>query len=154
MIISKIQKLLGKSSSWIIASVLAHSINISKRKPLKMTAVISNYQKNLPSKKRFWLTFKILIMNVLHGVWSDIYILQIIIQEQFEKTTKILQKNLILKTWNIPLKSKIFTKLKKRSVFGYENKENNSNYVSNTFKRHFDLLLMGEDKRHDILIND
>ena len=37
------------------------------------------------------------------------------------------------------------------SVFGYENKEKYPVCVSNTFKRNFDLLLIGEDKR---LIND
>ena len=61
-------------------------------------------------------------MNALNGVWSDIYILLIIIQQELEKLTKILQENFILKAKHFQLKSEIFTKLKKfaLSAFVYQ----------------------------------
>ena len=34
-----------------------------------------------------------MIMNVLNGVWSDIYILQIIIQPELGKLKNVLQEN-------------------------------------------------------------
>ena len=60
------------------------------------------------------------------------------------------------------LKSEIFFKIKKKkkcidiSVFGYENKENYSIYLSkNIFKKNFDLLLIQENhKRNYFFIND
>ena len=36
-----------------------------------------------------------MIMNALNGAWSDIYILQVNIQQELEIMTNILQKNLI-----------------------------------------------------------
>ena len=68
----------------------------------------------------------------------------------------------ILRISNFLSKLEIFTKLKKKkncisiSVFGYKKKEKYPIYVSkNTFKRHVDLLLIGEEgKRHYVLIKD
>ena len=54
-----------------------------------------------------------MVINALNGVWSDVYILQIMIQQ---KLTKILQDNFILKTQNFLSKLEIFTKLKRRIV--------------------------------------
>ena len=50
----------------------------------------------------------------LNGVWLDTYIMQIIIQKELEKSTEILQENLILKTQNFLSKLDIFKKLKKK----------------------------------------
>ena len=44
-IITKIQKSLGKDSSWIIDSVINHTISVSKYNPLA-EAVLSNFQEN------------------------------------------------------------------------------------------------------------
>ena len=55
-------------------------------------------------------------MNALHGVGSDIYILQIIIQQQFDKSTKILHNNLILKT-KFPVKIRDFQKVEKKELY-------------------------------------
>ena len=52
-------------------------------------------------------------MNALNGVSSDIYTLQVTMQEKLQKLKKILQKILILKTYNFQSKLEIFTKLKK-----------------------------------------
>ena len=52
-------------------------------------------------------------MNALNGVSSDIYTLQVTMQEKLQKLKKILQKILILKTYNFQSKLETFTKLKK-----------------------------------------
>ena len=78
----------------------------------------------------------------LNGVWLDTYIMQIIIQKVLEKSTEILQENLILKTQNFLSKLDIFKKLKKKkncidiSVFGFENKRKKSNLcVTQNFQK-------------------
>ena len=38
-------------------------------------------------------------MNALNGAWSDTSILQIITQQELQKLTKVLQRNLILKVF-------------------------------------------------------
>ena len=55
-------------------------------------------------------------MNALNEVWSDIYILQIVIQQEFQGFTKILHENVNLKTQNLSSKLETFTKLKKTIV--------------------------------------
>ena len=47
-------------------------------------------------------------MSALNGVWSDMYILEIRISKKLEKSAKVLQENLILKTWHFPSKKKTF----------------------------------------------
>ena len=42
--------------------------------------------------------YSVLIFNVLNGVWSDIYIMQIIIQQKLEELTGRLEINKISKT--------------------------------------------------------
>ena len=68
--------------------------------------------------------------------------MQIIIQKELEKSTEILQENLILKTQNFLSKLDIFKKLKKKkncidiSVFGFENKSKKSNLcVTKNFQK-------------------
>ena len=79
-IISNIQKSPGKGLGWIIDSVVDHTINISKYKPLSGGSYIK-LLKELDHPKKVLLIFKILIiLNALNSVWSDTYILQIIIQ--------------------------------------------------------------------------
>ena len=58
-----------------------------------------------------------MIMNALNGVWSDIYIRQITIQEELQKLAKLFLKELILNCITI-------------SVIGYEKKEKYLIYVS------------------------
>ena len=66
------------------------------------------------------------------------------------KLTKILLKNLFLKT-NFPVKTRDIYKVVKKnsigiSVFGYDNKEKHPIYVSKKYYegKHFDLILIGE----------
>ena len=95
MIIPKIQKFIGKGLGWIIDSVVDLNNNVSKYKPLDGSSYIK-LPKELshPKKEKFKLIFKIsMIMNSLNGVWSDIYILQIIIQYELERFTEILPDN-------------------------------------------------------------
>ena len=76
---SNIQKSLAKSPDWIIDSALDHTNNISQYKLLSGSSSIK-LSKELDHPKKVSLTFKILmIINVLNGVWSNTYILQIII---------------------------------------------------------------------------
>ena len=91
---------------------------------------------------------------MLNGVCSDIYTLHINIQQELER---LLQENLILKIWNSQSKLEIFTEFERRGrVFGYESKVKYPVYMSrNTFKRHVDLLLMGDEERRDyVFIKD
>ena len=74
-----------------------------------------------------------MIMNYLNGVWLDIYILKIIFQSELEKSTKILQESLILKT-KFPVKVRDIHKIEKKnsisiSVVGYEKKKKYPIYV-------------------------
>ena len=55
----------------------------------------------------------LIIMNAANDVWSDTYILHILIQQELEKMLKILLENLILKTKNVSSKLEIITNLKK-----------------------------------------
>ena len=75
------------------------------------------------------------------------------------KAVKILQRDLILKTYNV--QRDIHRNLKKKnsigiSVFGYENKVKYPIYVSNKCKhKHVDLLLIGAGKKEQyVLIKD
>ena len=66
-------------------------------------------------------------MIALNGVWSDISILQTIIEES-QKLINILQRDLVLKT-KFPVKIREIHKIDKKnsihiSAFGYENKKN------------------------------
>ena len=57
-----------------------------------------------------------MIMNPLNVVWLDIYILQIIIQQELEQLTKILQENLILK---FPVKIRDIHKIEKKELYSH-----------------------------------
>ena len=103
-----------------------------------------------------------MIINDLNGVWLDTYILQIMIQQELEKLTKIFKENLILKANKFQSKLEIFTKLKKKKkkkglhryllMFLVMKLRKN---IKSTFKRLVDLLLIrGESKRHYVHIND
>ena len=55
-----------------------------------------------------------MIMNALNGVWLDTYIQQILIHEELEKLTKILQKKKYdFKEIKFPIKTKDIHKFKK-----------------------------------------
>ena len=100
-----------------------------------------------------------MILNAWNGVWSDTYILQIIIPEELEKLQRFCKK-LDFKDIKFIVNVRDIHKTEKNnsigiSVFGYENKKKYPICVSNnTFKRHIDLLLVvEEDKRHYVLPN-
>ena len=133
IIISQIQRSLGKSSGWITDLVINHNISISK------------YNLLIPAK--IWLLFKILmIVNAPNGVYSDTYSLQIIIQEKLKTLTKILQNDLMLKTWNFQSKLETFTKIERKnsiaiSIFLHESNVKYPIYVSkNVVKKNMLIL--------------
>ena len=73
-IISNIQKSLGKSFGWNIDSVVDHTANVSKWKPLSGRSYM-RLPKELDHPKSFCLIFKILIIiNAMNCTWSYIYI--------------------------------------------------------------------------------
>ena len=113
-----------------------------------------------------------MIINALNGVSSDTLILQIIIQQELEKLTKILQRD-DFKDIHFPVKTRDLHKIEKKncmgiSVFGYENKSvddkfskpfksylgkdavynfvssmiEESKYCSDVMKKHFDKELV------------
>ena len=93
-----------------------------------------------------------MIINALNGVWSDIYILQSITQEQSDKDVS---KRLDFKDLKFPVKIRDVKNSINISVFGYENKEKHPVYVSRKCceDKHLDLLLIGEgEKKHYVLI--
>ena len=95
-----------------------------------------------------------MIINALNGVWSDIYILQSITQEQSDKDVS---KRLDFKDLKFPVKIRDVKNSINISVFGYENKEKHPVYVSRKCceDKHVDLLLIGEgEKKHYVLIKD
>ena len=83
------------------------------------------------------------------------------IQEELQKLTKILQKKSDFKDGKFPFKVRDIHKIEKKNpiairVFDYENKEKYQIYVSKKCceEKHVDLLLIGEGKKHYILIKD
>ena len=97
MIISSIWKSLGKGLGWIVDSVVNHTNVILKYKPLAGSSYIKLHKVSNHSKKGLINNqnidenecFKRCLVRYLHP--------QIIIQQESEKSTKILQDNLILK---------------------------------------------------------
>ena len=75
-------------------SVLDYTINILKQKSLSGSSYIKLPQKLDHPKKGLFniqlLMMMMMMMNALHVAWSDIYILQIIIQQKFKKLTRTL----------------------------------------------------------------
>ena len=99
-------------------------------------------------------------MNTLDGVWSDIYILQIINEHELGRLTKILQGELDFKNIKFLVKIRYIHKIEKKNcisirVFGYENNKNIHSICQICCEeKHIDLLLIEEeDKRHYVLIN-
>ena len=69
IIISNIQKSLGKGSDWIIDLVIDHTISISKYNPLAGKSYTKLLKELYHPRKRL-IFLKMMIMNALHGVWS------------------------------------------------------------------------------------
>ena len=100
-------------------------------------------------------------MYALNGVLSDIYIVQIIIQNELEMLIEILQQNVILKDIKFLVKVRDIHKNEKKdctniSVFlVMKTRRNIQSMSKNAFIRHVHLLLIGEEsKRHFVLIKD
>ena len=135
-IIKNIQKFLGKCSSWIIDSVIDHTISISKCNPLGGSSYIKlpkelghpliNIQ-NIDDNECFqWCLVRYLNPADHHPA-------------KVTKADKDFPKRLDFKNIIFQPKLETFTKLKIKkkkknsidtSVFGYENKEKHSIYVS------------------------
>ena len=91
-------------------------------------------------------------MNASNSIWLDINILQSITQQQFERLTNFMEKNLTHFTdIKFTVKVKDIHKIERKkfitgSVFGYENKKKSHNLcVKKCYEeKHVDLLIIEE----------
>ena len=120
-IVSNIPKPLGKGSDWITDSIIDHTINISKYKPLALAKRMRPSKKRIDQYSKYCLNecFKWGIVRYLNPV-----------DHNPRRTTKADFKNMkfpvnIRDIYKIE-KEKNFTRT---SVFGYENKEKHTIYV-------------------------
>ena len=152
-VITNIQISLGKGSSWIIDSVIDHTISISKNNPL----VGSSYIK-LPKELEHPRKGLINIQNIddnEYFKWSIVTYLNPADNHPARITNndKILLKRLILEDMmKFTVKVRDINKIEKKnsisiSVFGYENKEKHPFYVSKKCceENRVDLLLIEEE---------
>ena len=100
----------------------------------------------------------LIIINALNGVWLDTWILN---PRIITKVDKAFSKRLISKDIKIPVKIREIQKIEEKNaigitVFGNENKEKYQIYISKQCceEKHVDLLLVGEEKKHFVLIKD
>ena len=84
MIISNIQKDIGKGSSLIIDSVIDCIINISNYNILAGDGFIKLQKELNHAKKGLVLIKTFMVINALNGVYSDVYIFQIILRQKLE----------------------------------------------------------------------
>ena len=92
-IVPNIRQFLGKDLDYIIDSVLDHNIEIPNYNPLSGSICIK-LSKELNHPNKVSLIFKVsMIMNALNGVYSDTYILQIIIQQELGRLANYLETN-------------------------------------------------------------
>ena len=126
-ITENIQRFLEKSSCWIIDSIIDHSISNSKYKPLAGSSYIK-LPKELDHPRKSLINiqnsddnecFKWCLVRYLNPANHH--------PGRITKLTKILQRDLILKTLNFQKKNRDIHKIEKKnsigiSVFGYENK--------------------------------
>ena len=99
-----------------------------------------------------------MIINALNGAWLDTWILN---PRIITKVDKAFSKRLISKDIKIPVKIREIQKIEEKNaigitVFGNENKEKYQIYISKQCceEKHVDLLLVGEEKKHFVLIKD
>ena len=134
-IISKIQKLLGKGSNWIIDSVIDHTISISKYNHLagssymKLPEELNHPRKGLINiqnidDNEFFKWSLVKYLNPADRNWARVI-----------KADKEFAKTFLLKNISFLVKIRDIHKIEKKnsigiSVFGYENKEKNPIYVS------------------------
>ena len=161
-IIANIQKSLGKTSVWIIDSVIDHTISISKYNPLARSSYIKlpkeldhprkgliNIQNNDDDNESFkWCLVRYLNLANHHPA-------------RITKPDKDFAKALDFKDIKFPFKIRDIHKIEKKnsigiSVFGYENKEKHRIYVSKQCceEKHVDLLLLGDGEKKHVLIKD
>ena len=100
-----------------------------------------------------------MITNVLNSVWSNIYILQIIIR--ISKVSKVFARELDFKCIKLSVRVRDMHKIGKNncisiSALGFKNKAKYRIYESkNSSKIHINLLLIVKGgKRHYVLIKD
>ena len=156
IIITNIQKSLGKGSGWTIDSVTDHTISISKYNPLAGSSYIK-----LPEELDHPRKGLINIQNIDDNEcskWSLVRYLNPADHSpaRITKADKEFAKKLDFKDINFQSKLETFAKLKKKkknsidtSVLGYENKEKQTIYVS---KKCCLLLIEKEGKRQYVLI--
>ena len=85
-VISNIKNFLRQGSRWTIDLVIEININISKYTLLAGSSYIKLPKELNHSTKGFINILNIQIMNdTLNGVWSDIYIPKIVIQQEIER---------------------------------------------------------------------
>ena len=147
-IISNIQKSLGKCSGWIIDSAIDYTISISKYNPLAGSSYIK-LCKELDHPRKGWIN----IQNTYDECfkWSIVRYLNPANHhpERITKSNRDFAKKLDFKGIKFPVKIRDIHKIEKKnstgiSVFGYENKEKHSIYVSKKCceEKHVDLLLI------------
>ena len=137
IIISNIQKSLGKGSGWIIDSVIDHTISISKYNPLAGSSYIK-LPKELDHPRKGLINiqntddnecFKWCLVRYLNP--ADYH------PATITKANKDFANRLDFKDMKFPIKIRDNQKIQKEnsigiSVFGYENKEKHPIYVSKT----------------------
>ena len=147
-IISNIQKSLGKASGCIIDLVIDHIITISKNNPLAGSRYIK-----LPKKLDYPRKGLINIQNIDDNEcfkWSIVRYLNPADRNpaRVTKADKESTKKFDFKDIKFPVKIRGIHKVEGISVFGYENIEKHSIYVSikRCEEKNVDLLLIGEEE--------
>ena len=161
-VISNILKPLGKGSGWIIDSVIEHNVSMPNYNPLggssyiKLLKELDHLRKGLINIQNIDDNecFKWSLVRYLHPADHN--------RKRITKADKDFNKKFVFKDIKFPVKVRDIHKIEKKnpidiSVFGYENKEKHSIYVSKKYceEKHSNLLLIGEEgKRHYVLVKD
>ena len=157
-IISKIQKSLGKSSGWIIDSVINHTISISKYNPLARSSYIKSSEELDHLRKRLINNIQNIDVNECFK-WCLVRYLNPVDRNpaRITKADEDFVKNTDFKDIKCPVKVRDVHKIEKKkkfvsiSVFGYENKEKHPINVSKKIWRKVCLFFLNRRKRKEIL---
>ena len=147
---------LSEGSGWIIVSVDKHYLNIVKYKPIKGKSYIklppelNNSTKGLINmKNEDNECFRWCHIRYLNSQEKD--------PQRIKKSDRPFVNQLDYSGIEFPVTVKQYNKIEKQnSIFGYENKQAYSIYISKeNFKDHLNLLLTTEDdNKHYVLIKD
>ena len=161
-VISNIEKSLGKGSGWIIDSVIDYTVSVSKYNPLAGSSYIK-LPKGLNHPRKGLINIKYIDDNKCVKCCLVRYLCPVDHNpKRISKADRDFDKKIDFKDIKFPVKVRHIHKIEKKnsigiSVFGYENKEKHSIYVSKKCyeEKHVDLLLIGEEgRRHYVLFKD